>query len=343
MSAKGLSTSPTKEALPDWNNLLSNVLNSWKRDGSGVVISADVDGLMSTALLALKYPVNVIGIYTTTHLILLDNASRHDAAKALWLDHDVSEIGVRCVGQHLVQLHPGDVMPLRETTSFNPNVWANQSWVDSFRGRRGKKRDKYPYGTCHFIANHLGVDPGSSISTLSALLAHADGTWRTVVDYQHNAQSWYDLMFEGDVFLRFLREEWHSDPRALRVHKKTIDELLALGIAPQTSRAKIAQLLPEDLKALTGRQSVRYLPTNQTAYVQKIRQVLDFCARSVGSRPTIGETPTVTISGVVDTPYPNKIENFDEFMVENDIFSHAFTELRALKFTSGIRLVDPTP
>ena len=341
MNAKGLSTFPTREMLPDWKNLLGAVLNGWEKDGTGVVISADVDGLMSCALLALKYPVHVVGIYTTTHLILLDGCSAQDAANALWLDHDVSEIGVRCVGQHLVQLHPTDQMPLREPTSFNPNVWASQSWIDSFRGRAGKKRDKYPYGTCHFIANYVGVDPGKSIGTLTALLAHADGTWRTVVDYEQNAVSWYDLMFEGDVFLKFLREEWHSNPTALECHRATVEELLACGVSAQASRARIAELLPENLKALTGRQGVRYLPANQATYVEKISKILDYCAKAVGSHPTMGVEPTSTISGVVDSPYPNKILNFDDFMVENAIFSHAFTDQRSLKFTTGIKLADP--
>ena len=60
MSAKGLSTFPTREMLPDWKNLLGAVLNGWEKDGTGVVISADVDGLMSCALLALKYPVPAV-------------------------------------------------------------------------------------------------------------------------------------------------------------------------------------------------------------------------------------------------------------------------------------------
>ena len=340
MSGKGLASVPTKGDLPDWRNLLGTVLNGWASDGSGVVISADVDGLMSCALLALKYPVHVIGIYSTTHLVLLDGATPSDAMNALWLDHDVSEIGVRCVGQHLVQLHPTDTLPLRETMSFNPNVWASQSWVDSFRGRAGRKRDKYPYGTCHFIGNFVGVDLGKKVNTFAALLAHADGTWRTVVDYEQNAMSWYDLMFEGDVFLKFLREEWHSNPKALACHKKMVDELLSIGVSAQASRARIAQLLPEELKALTGRQGVRFLPTNKSVYVAKIKRILDYCATAVGSHPTMGEVPTSTISGVVETPYPDKIENFDEFMIENGIFSHAFTDQRSLKFTKGIRLAD---
>jgi hypothetical protein len=341
VSGKGLAKFPTKEDLPDWKNLLGAVLNGWSSNGSGVVISADVDGLMSCALLALKYPVHVVGIYTTTHLLLLDGATPADAANALWLDHDVSEIGVRCVGQHLVQLHPTDTLPLREPRSFNPNVWASQSWVDSFRGRAGKKRDKYPYGTCHFIGNYVGVDPGKSVGTMSALLAHADGTWRTVVDYEQNAVSWYDLMFEGDVFLKFLCEEWHSNPAALASHKKTVDELLECGVSAQASRARIAQLLPDNFKALTGRQGVRYLPANHATYVAKIKRILEYCATAVGSRPTMGTAPTSIISGEVETPYPDKIGNFDEFMVENEIFSHAFTDQRSLKFTKGIRLVDP--
>jgi len=45
-----------------------------------------------------------------------------------------------------------------------------------------------------------------------------------------------------------------------------------------------------------------------------------------------------TNSPRVETPYPDKITDFDEFMQENKIFSHAFTDLRTLRYTTDIEL-----
>jgi len=333
-----MSQSPPVAANDNWKNDLHSVLAAWSDSSSNVVLSADVDGLLSCALLATQYPVHVIGIYTTTHLVLLDGATGKDSANALWLDHDISEPGVKCIGQHLVHHSASNQLPLREPVSFNPNVWAKQDWKNSFSGRSGKKRDKFPFGTAHFLANAFGVDPGDEVSPLASLLAHADGTWRTVVDYRPNAEIWHDLMFEDDEFLVHLRDGWADSPTHLKSHADLVSGLLAIGVSNTPSRAKIAQLLPENLKILTGRQSIRIDSRNIQDGVNRVQKVLSYVAGVVGSKPTMSLKHTSTISGIVDTPFPDKIADFDEFMINTSIFSHAFTDLRTLRYTTGINL-----
>ena len=65
------------------------------------------------------YPLKIIGIYTTTHLLMLDNFDKNDAKDALWLDHDVSQKGIKCIGQHLIHHKSTDELPLREEISWN--------------------------------------------------------------------------------------------------------------------------------------------------------------------------------------------------------------------------------
>lgn len=325
------------EAL-SWRDQFLAVIEDWRADGAGVVISADVDGLMSCALLALVAPVHVIGVYTTRRLILLDGATPMDAARALWLDHDVSAPGVRCIGQHLIHLEVTDTLPLREKMSFNPNGWFHQAWRNSFRGRGGKQRDKYPYGTCHFIAHALDFDLGGQVTEAAALLAHADGTWRTVVDYEPNARIWYELMFQGDEFLSVLLDQWHSDPDCLEMHWRVVEKLHELGVMKQQSRAKIAQLLPIELKRLTGSQGPQFRVEGESRSIEATRRILGYCAAQVGSAPSMGKVPTWVVTGVVKTPYPDQIVSLDELMVEERIFSHAFTQLRMLRYTTEIDL-----
>jgi hypothetical protein len=322
----------------NWKEDLRAVLDNWSQTSSNVILSADVDGLLSCALVAAQYPVHVAGVYTTTHLLLLDGATRMDAADALWLDHDVSEPGVKCIGQHLVHHASTDVLPLREPQSFNPNVWVRQDWKNSFSGRNGKKRDKFPFGTAHFLANAFDLDLGEEVSPLASLLAHADGTWRTVVDYRPNAEIWQDLMFKDDGFLVHLRDDWANSSTHLKSHADLVSGLIAIGVSNSPSRAKIASLLPMDLQMLTGRQSIRIDSRNVQDGIDRVKKVLDYVATQVGSKPTMSSKHTSTISGVVDTPYPDKISNFDDFMIENEIFSHAFTDLRTLRYTTGIKL-----
>jgi hypothetical protein len=65
---------------------------------------------------------------------------------------------------------------------------------------------------------------------------------------------------------------------------------------------------------------------------------LAYVSTTVGGRVQVGSKITETISGTVETPYPDKISDFDEFMLQNKIFSHAFTDLRTLRFTTGISI-----
>ena len=176
-----------------WHSDLTKVLDDWAKSNKKrhIVISPDVDGLTSAAILNSMYPVKIIGIYTTTHLLLLDDHTKEEAKDALWLDHDISQIGVRCVGQHLVLHRSTDKLPLRDPRSWNPNIWVKQAWTDSFSGVGGKKRDKYPYGTAHFLWDlaHRNETPSPE---QVAILAHADGTWFALDCYKANGQIWKD-------------------------------------------------------------------------------------------------------------------------------------------------------
>lgn len=103
----------------NWHIELKTILENWLTDTkcNYVVISPDVDGLASAVILNQFHKVRIIGIYTTTHLLLLDKYTTSDARKALWLDHDISQDGIRCVGQHLVKHKNADQLPLRDTRS----------------------------------------------------------------------------------------------------------------------------------------------------------------------------------------------------------------------------------
>ena len=170
----------------DWIGDFNNCLAAW--DGKYIITSPDIDGILSACLLGSKFDAKLAGVYTTRYLILFDNATADDAKNALWLDHDVSEEGVQCMGQHLVNHSELDKLPKRGDNSFNPNNYFQQTWKKSFHGsnmRKGK-RDKYPYATIHFLMAGLGISDPEKYTTHFHLLAHADGSWATCVDYKVN-------------------------------------------------------------------------------------------------------------------------------------------------------------
>jgi hypothetical protein len=240
------------------------------------------------------------------------------------------------VGQHLVHHKPTDKLPLRDPRSWNPNVWVRQSWSESFSGVGGKQRDKYPYGTAHFLwdLNNRSKKPTPE---QTALLAHADGTWFALDCYKANGAIWKDLMFDESKWIDNLlnyREEHAAHP----LHQSLANELNEIGYSSQ-SRSPKAQNLPSELKGLTGRQSLTIrITSNPLRYLERIQLGLKLIGGHIKSTPEIGTKANFLMSGKRELLYPNRIEDFDELMLESRIFSHAFTDLRSLSYTVNLQL-----
>ena len=93
------------------------------------------------------------------------------------------------------------------------------------------------------------------------------------------------------------------------------------------------------LKFLTGKQSINGRSSQKPKeFHDKTKTALNVIGDLVGSKPKIANEVTKVISGKRQSFYPNRIENFDELMIEENIFSHAFTDLRTLSFTNQLEL-----
>jgi hypothetical protein len=324
---------------PEWHRGLAEVINEWADSTPRhVIISPDVDGLASSALLNTIYPIKIIGIYTTIELLLLDDHTQEEARDALWLDHDISQPGVRCIGQHLIFLKDTDVLSRREPKSWNPNVMWKQSWENSFKGKSGKKKDKYPYGTVNFLwdlTNRYTIPTPEQ----TAILAHADGTWFAIHIYKQNATIWRDLMYADSKWIDILFD-YPNEFEAIAVHKTLVDELQSIGYKGR-SQSKDAQMLPDDLRYLTGQQGLKfYLKSNHQKYVDSTQIALNIIGGKMGSVPDMGKIAGLYMRGTKIQEYPDRIPNgdLDAFMVEKKIFSHIFGNYNSMKYTIDIKL-----
>lgn len=323
--------------MTEWKDQLVAVLNNWYDSGSRhLVISPDVDGLLSALLLQREYPSKVIGFYTTSNLVMFEGHSAEEAKSALWLDHDVNQMGIRCVGQHLINLQPSDKLPTREPNSWNPNVWVGQSWSRSFSGISGRKRDKYPLGTAHFIYEAFSND--ETPSTLIPLLAHADGTWFALDIYKANAEIWQELMFQESEVVSTIMD-YRNQHQYHPMHAKIVEALHQSGISTGLSRSPRATTLPDELKILTGSQSVAgRAAVNPERYAQNLHNSGKLMASMLGVQIEIGNGVSTLISGNRLTAYPNRIDDLDTLLVSENVFSHAFTDLRTLSYTTNFNL-----
>lgn len=322
-----------------WQDALLQVLEDW--DGQVIITSPDIDGLLSAALLCSLRKSRLGGIYTTRYLILFDGLSRTQARNALWLDHDISHPGVRCIGQHLVLHKPEDRLPRRHSVSFNPNIYYRQAYSSSFKGKTGRQRDKYPFATIHFLMAALNIPKPRPGSFHYHLLAHADGAWKTPIDYPYNCQEWYRMMFDGNSIVRDLVGDYTRDEGGKARHYALVENLRGRGIAARASRINKASLTDRGWGRIEGNQSLTFgLNVKTATFLEKLQSVIQFISEQTNWSMAPPNSITDIIPGVVETPYPDLFsrQSFDEFMTEIEMFSHAFTGLRMLKYTTGIDL-----
>lgn len=306
-----------------------------------MVTSPDVDGALSAALLADLTGARIAGIYTTTRLVLL-GITPGEALDALWLDHDVSEPRIRCVGQHLILHSPSDALPLRSVDSFNPNHYFGQSFRDSFRGTSASKRDKYPFATIHFLMRAFGASYPREGGVGYSLLAHADGAWSMPLLYPWNTNAWRDLMFAGDPFIGRLCAGYTDSRRNLRQHVAVVAHLRELGVRKRTSSTKDrTHLIPTNWRQLVGWQSIPFVRGHHARALSKYGSLVDYAARSMGWRsPALDLSSVNIVEGEVCSPFPGSIAQgaFDDFMLAEKIFSHAITGARRLRYTKNLDL-----
>jgi len=325
-----------------WKDDVLHCFATW--DQRHVVTSPDVDGLLSAALVCQQFDAKVIGIYTTRHLVLFDHATHADAKDALWLDHDISHPGVICLGQHLIQRREDDQVVTRHRPTFNPNLHWGQSWDKSFKGRSGRGVDKYPFGTIHFLMAALEVDQFPVESAPRSLIAHADGSWVTPFDYPKNCAWWYKAMFaSNDALIGDLVRLTYTTPATLNVHRHVVNDLLRKGVKRSRSRTGKGNTLPEGWDSIQGNQSISYgLNQDETTWLDKFVDVYSYIMELTGWTSPTPQTVRSITTGEYQRMYPNNVNNLDEWIVRERVFSHAFTAQSQLVYTTGLSLDEPS-
>lgn len=330
----------------NWKESVLSVIDDW--DGKHIVTSPDVDGILSALVVGLYTGASLTGVYTTRYYLGFDesckDAARDKARNAIWLDHDISQLGIRCIGQHLVNHSLADKLPRRHPVSFNPNIFFGQAYPDSFKGRAGKTRDKYPFATVHFLMSALKAPEIKRGTEIYHLLAHADGSWGTCQDYPNNTRIWYDLMFDADdiVLTDLVCSDYCADQQNLSRHTRLVKLLKDHGIESRTSRESTNTAIPAAWQGLQGHQGITYRKQKDpNVWMKKFKRLVLLVSDLTGWKmKTLPSKITTVIPGIVEQPYPNSIRagEFDKFMMDEKIFSHAIKSSRMLRYTKDLTI-----
>lgn len=172
---------------------------SWlRRKGQAMVISPDLDGVLSALLLQHLWQWQVVGFYDAGTLWLLKEYSDLDATKPVFVDHDIYRKHIPSIGHHMLKWGRDTLIPEHEDTdaqSINPNLIRGFTLNHEF-GR------KYPYGTFHFLAACYSAwgdlkDYRPSREFLP-LLMHVDSSLQSAFTYEKNALDWLEWLGGSD-------------------------------------------------------------------------------------------------------------------------------------------------
>jgi hypothetical protein len=329
-----------REVSVSWIDQLGSTLETWNK--RSFVVSPDVDGLICGSMLLEKFPDAVcIGSYDSQHVLHFDGASSREIEAALWIDLDVIHPEIKCVGQHLILHDKNDLLPRRNPNSFNPNVYFTQDHARSFKGS-APGRDKYPFGTVHFLRWALQIPLPARRSNGWSVLAHADGSWKTAVDYRMNAQIWYEDMLPGDELIQDLLNGYTGDESSLNTHIGIVNELARIGIKSTTSASRSLNLA-NSWSQVTGHQALPSFSIGQSEeWLLNFRDLSSFLSSQLGLRPVVPQKVTDRHSGNVKYKDPFEIGrgSFDQFCETEEVFSHAIVSKRKIRYTTGLTDLD---
>jgi len=264
--------------------------------------------------------------------------------KALWLDQDVSSGDTLCVGQHLVLHSDDDTLPSRSRQSFNPNVHFRQSYRHSFRGIRSVGRDKYPFGTSHFLADYFAGFQIPQSPDAFFLLGHADSAWQSAYKYSANANIWFNLMHADSPRATFLRQLlFDYCGTDIRGYVELRQRIQAAGVRAASSQTRPrGNMLPQEWAELAGLQTVALYRKNYDDFLRRLNALLEIASDILGcSNIPLRTQTSEAFSGSVKLDYPDRITpgSFDKYMVDNQIFSHAFIAQSKLRYTGSLAKV----
>jgi hypothetical protein len=207
------------------------------------------------------------------------------------------------------------------------------------------KRDKYPYATIHFLMAGMGVPDPEKYTKHFHLLAHADGSWATCVDYKVNTNTWKELMFDSSrTLVQILNDSYVHNQQNLDGHSQMVEELIRLGIAKRSSRSGTSSLIPEDWRNLQGKQSISYRKNSDPQeWLGKFNGILNYVISNTNWKI---ETPRFVSKMhrglVLELSNRGEVKDgeFDQFMYDEQIFSHAITGAGTMRFTKRLSITD---
>jgi hypothetical protein len=219
-----------------WKDKFTCCIDRWNK--KCIVISPDLDGIISAVALCHIYGSRIIGIYDTRRIIVFDEADREELVNALWLDHDIQNKNILSIGHHLLQIGNEELLKFNED-SFNPNVYFGMNWRNCFLNRTKNTLNKFPYSTIILLTEALNIRIPNIGTKGYSLILQADGLIDVSLEYRENCLKWKDMMFDNSFIINSIIEGEYFQEKYKWIHSLLIDDLSDMNLLNKSSSKSI--------------------------------------------------------------------------------------------------------
>ncbi len=204
-----------------------------RRKKQAMVISPDLDGVLSALLLQHLWNWRLVGFYDASTLWLLKDFRDLEESKPVFVDHDIYRKHLPSVGHHMLKWSNDTAIPEFEgedSQSLNPNLIRGFTLKEFGR--------KYPFGTFHFLLACFSAwgdlkDYRPSREFIPMLL-DVDSSLQSAFRYERNALDWLEWLGGSDdeaspIYPLCRAIASASSKRLLRWQAQLGDQIQALG------------------------------------------------------------------------------------------------------------------
>jgi len=303
---------------------VTSSLEHWNK--KGLVISPDLDGILSGVILASRYNAEIIGVYHTNferecRLFRLGDSTNEELKSALWVDVDICSSEIQSIGQHIIHRDLNDTLSLRHPHSYNPHDTLSRSWRSEFS-------NKFPYSTSDLIIEGLEIEtrPLSGLSTLRCLADSMYSTGSLMNRGGNNPVQWNLDYFAGSNYLSWINgEQFLVSSENLLELSRVQSTLIANGIVetnPIYSLGFINRIRGQAINPsiFSSRNGLRILINS----ISEIAGIQDVHVR--------GEVSGIAGSGQIyshprarsNQHHHERTADYNDFLTEINAFSYAF-------------------
>lgn len=324
-----------------WKRVLENCVersiqtrNSTRKKFVRVVLSPDVDGILSTVLLAHymwekhRAETEIVATFNGRYVRMNSDLPVQTLRDAIWIDLDVRFSEIKCcIGQHFL----GPLTIRTSSASFNPNCLFQ---IDNMK-------DKYPFATAHLILFGLLSDiPPLGLDTDhgKALIGHADSCYWVCRKYNYNCRKWADLLFETDPTPPILKDMLNDEyiDNNLNGHLSFVKSISKHVYNGRTQTDNI----PVDWRLCTGNQTC--IGTNEAILFKNVNALSRLFSKILSTYAPITFSPnkakTVWEGTKMRVEASTHTKNLEKFMQKNSIKSHAITSAQIISMSQGPEL-----